>query len=182
MRFIYRNNDIGFRKWAFSYIKEAEQIVNTFPILKPFSGIFYKEKQKEYEESLKVLNEYNSLLLRLDEEETIIFKRTIVRNERINNIKDSKVSLIRKNIFEKWQAICFKKEKPRIKRIDSKALGTKLKEIRNKNFLTVTAVANALKIAPSTLRNYELGNRTITLNTLYGLSQIYGVSVETLII
>ncbi|MFA7059176.1 MAG: helix-turn-helix transcriptional regulator [Bacilli bacterium] len=178
MKFIYRNNEIGFRRWAFTYIKEAERIVEMFPLYGRSSEKFYKEKQKEYEDAVRVLYEYNSLLLWLDEEETDIFQRAIVKNKIISDIKGSRVFLLIENVFKKWQTICFKNKKTRIKRIDNKAIGRKLKDIRNENFLTVTAVADALKIAPSTLRNYELGNRTISLNALYGLSQIYGVSIE----
>lgn len=177
MRFIYRNNEIGFRKWAFTYIKEAKRIVEMFPRYGRFSGSYYEEKQKEYEEATQVLNEYKSLLLWLDEEETDIFNRVIIKNQIINDLDRTKVFLISENIFKKWQAICFQNNKVQIKKIDNKTLGTKLRKIRELNFMTVTAVADALKIAPSTLRNYELGNRTITLNVLYGLAQIYDISI-----
>lgn len=181
MKFIYRNNEIGFDKWKHTYIREAERIVEMFPHLGRFNGSYYQERQKEYEDAVKILSEYESLLLWLDEEETLIFKRSMEGNGIIVNINRSKIPLIHKNIFNKWQAICFKTKKLRIKRIDDKTLGTELKKIREINFLTVTAVSEALEIAPSTLRNYELGNRTISLNVLYGLSQIYYVSFEKLI-
>lgn len=182
MKFTYRNNRIGFDKWKHTYIKEAVRIVEMFPHFGRFSGSYYQEKQKEYEDAIKVLNEYKSLLLWLDVEETLIFKSSMEGNGIIVNFNRRKISLIHKNIFNKWQAICFKNKKLRIKKIDDKALGTELRKIRELNFLTVTAVAEALEIAPSTLRNYELGNRTISLNVLYGLSQIYHISLEEFII
>lgn len=181
MKFIYRNNEIGFDKWKHTYIREAERIVEMFPHLGRFSGSYYQERQKEYEDAVKILSEYESLLLWLDEEETFIFKRSMEGSVVVVNFNSNKVSLIHKNIFNKWQDICFINKKLRINKIDDKALGTELRRIRELNFLTVTAVANALEITPSTLRNYELANRTISLNVLYGLSQIYHVSFEKLI-
>jgi len=181
MRFIYRNNEIGFKKWASSYIAEAERIVQIFPNYKHLSESFYKEKQKEYKEALKVLDEYKSLLLLLNIEEMEIFKRAIVRNEIIDNINKTKVVLIKESLFKKWQIVCFKNKQSQIIKINNKALGDELKRLRAQRYLSVTSVANALNIDPSTLRNYELGHRTISLNALYGLSQIYNVEIEKLI-
>ncbi|MFA7010250.1 MAG: helix-turn-helix transcriptional regulator [Bacilli bacterium] len=181
MRFIYRNNEVGFKKWASSYISKAEVIVDIFPMYKHLSERFYREKQEEYKEALKVLDEYMSFLLLLSLEEREIFNRSIVRNEIIDDINKTKVRLIKESLFKKWQMVCFKNKQNRIKVINDKALGAELRSLRVQNFLSVTAVADALNIDPSTLRNYELGHRTISLNVLYGLSQIYDVSIEKLI-
>lgn len=53
MKFIYRNNEIGFHKWKHTYIKEAKRIVEMFPRFGRFSGSYYQEKQKEYEDADK---------------------------------------------------------------------------------------------------------------------------------
>lgn len=182
MIFLYRNNEIGFRKWATTYIRKAEQIVNMFSMYKPLNENYYNEKQKEYKEAVKVLNEFNSLLLLLNNEELDFFERAIVKNGIIDDINKNKVFLIKEIIFKKWQSICFKNNKLRISKIDNKSLGNELKRLRTYYSLSVTAVANALGIKPGTLRNYELGNRTISVNTLYGLAQIYHVDIEKLLL
>lgn len=181
MKFIYRNNEVGFKIWAAVYIEAAERIVTQFPFYKRFRESFYQEKQQEYKEALKVLNEYKSFMLLLDEEEKSVFERTIMRNEIINDINGTRVFLIKPILFQKWEMVCFKNKKTRIKKIDNKALGSELRRLREINYLSVTAVANALGIDPSTLRNYELGNRTISTNALYGLAQIYNVGIDKII-
>lgn len=51
-------------------------------------------------------------------------------------------------------------------------LRNELKRLRAYYFISATAEANALGIELGTLRNYEIGNRTISANTSYGLAQI----------
>jgi len=62
-----------------------------------------------------------------------------------------------------------------------KKLGAVLKKLWTEKGYTVGGVADQLRINESILRNYELGNRLPRIHILYGLSQIYKLSVDDII-
>jgi transcriptional regulator with XRE-family HTH domain len=60
-------------------------------------------------------------------------------------------------------------------------LGADIKKQRTETGYTVGGVADQIRINESTIRNYEHGNRLPRIDILYGLSQIYKLSVDDII-
>ena len=56
-----------------------------------------------------------------------------------------------------------------------------LKELRKRNMLTQSEVANMLNITPQAYANYERGDRTPDIMTCKKLAAIFGVSLEVLL-
>lgn len=58
---------------------------------------------------------------------------------------------------------------------------TTLKSLREENKKTLAEVASVLKIAVSTLSNYEQGIRTIDLRLVIPLAKLFNVAAEDII-
>ena len=67
-----------------------------------------------------------------------------------------------------------------IKTFDKK-LGNILKTIRSKNNLSQQDVADRLRLSRSAISCYEVGKRTIDVETLFKLCDIYNVDVNEIL-
>ncbi len=56
-----------------------------------------------------------------------------------------------------------------------------IRELRLSHNDTLRILAKQLNVTPQTLNNYELGNRTLPISILYGISCIYNVSMDVLL-
>lgn len=56
-----------------------------------------------------------------------------------------------------------------------------LRELRLQNKMTLKEVAYCLKVGTSTVSNYEQGTRTISLEPILTLADLYGETAETII-
>jgi repressor LexA len=56
-----------------------------------------------------------------------------------------------------------------------------LAELLKKKKLTQAELAKAVKLAPSTIANYEIGRRTPNLQTAKKIARVLGVRVDTII-
>lgn len=176
MNFFFRNNTTDFYKWCKSYVKYSETIVKNF---EKHNSWYNYVSPDEYHEALRIQRQYTVLVASINEEENRILESIINRND--ENMSDNRQYSLKQDIFEKWQVICFPKKKPRIKTIDKFLLGHKLREYRIYEGMSVAKVAGILGISEKRLYDYEEGKRLANLNVLYGLSQVYGVSIDEIL-
>ena len=62
-----------------------------------------------------------------------------------------------------------------------KILSKRLKELRIENNYSQQEIANLLEIAQVTYSHYELGRRSVTIQNLVKIAQIYNVSTDYLL-
>ena len=65
--------------------------------------------------------------------------------------------------------------------LDGKALGSRLKEIREKNSITQSQLAEYLKVDQSYISKFESGQRQISMVSLEKLAHLFGLPVESLL-
>ncbi|HRX65970.1 MULTISPECIES: helix-turn-helix transcriptional regulator [unclassified Mesotoga] len=62
-----------------------------------------------------------------------------------------------------------------------KALGTKLRELREKNSITQSQIAEYLKVDQSYISKFESGQRQLSMLSLEKLAHLFGLPVESLL-
>lgn len=60
-------------------------------------------------------------------------------------------------------------------------IGMKIKELRNKKNITVTQIADALKVSEQAIYKYEANKAEPSLSSLMKLAEIFGISVTSLL-
>ena len=83
--------------------------------------------------------------------------------------------------MKNWSQICFPKHKLKLKSISKKEVGKAIKNQRLYHNMSLKFVADLLKISESTLKSYETGTRLTRLDVIYGLSQIFNMTIDDLI-
>lgn len=86
------------------------------------------------------------------------------------------------NIYHNWQEICFPKNNITVKTITKQEIGERIKAIRLQQGYTRALVADVIGVSETTLNAYENGDRLLRLDVAYQLAQIYGTTVDKLII
>ena len=175
--FYFRPNQTDFPKWCSEYVPRALSCVKTFEEYNDFTTLAWG--REEYHEALKIKRQYEVLCAALTEPQRILLEKMIHR--RNNDGRDPITFANYKEIFTLWKEICFPKGKPQIHTIDTEFLGKILREQRMRCGMSAALVSELLQIAPATLYAYETGTRPVKLNVLYGMSQLYDVSIDELI-
>ncbi len=84
-------------------------------------------------------------------------------------------------IMKSWSQIDFPKHKPKLKSIDKIETGKSIKKQRLYHNMSLKVVENLLNICEATLKSYESGTRLTRLDEMYGLSQIYNMTIDDFI-
>ena len=175
--FIFGNNEKDFKKWCRISISRARTIIDRY---EKHSFIYDYTPDKTYYAALSILRQYIVLKHALNPEQQDILDYCLIEGDAYPfDIRRERA--LTRYIFSLWQEICFNKKKPILKQIDYVFLGHHLRLLRNNRSLTVQRVARMLNISVKTLYDYESGVRAISLNALYGLSQIYETSIDRII-
>lgn len=175
MKYYFRNSETDFFRWCTHYVKESLKIVEMYE--NPNLCYHYILSEK-YHEALKIKRQYNVLCCAINDEQKQILENIINREPNPYTIR---AGSLQSDIFEKWQEICFPNNKNAIKQLDSYLLGRHLREIRINKGFTVAKVSGILNISPKRIYDYETGTRLINLNILYGLTQIYEISIDQML-
>ncbi|MBQ7542518.1 MAG: helix-turn-helix transcriptional regulator [Clostridia bacterium] len=176
-QYYFRSNDVDFRKWCRYYVGDALRQIYSIETAKNVTHLVLY--QNEYHEALRIKRQYEVLRASLTDSQRELLDR--LRRGTDYDLRNPETNYDYWEIFHNWQEICFPKSKPRIKTIDDVLLGRILWEQRLRCDLSAAQVSELLHIAPGTLYAYEHGTRPIKLNTLYGMSQMYGISIDELI-
>jgi hypothetical protein len=173
----FRNNETDFWNWCRHYLRRANSIVRTYD--KIGSADYRIKNIRQYNEAKEVLEQYEILKYSLTEEQNQLLEKSLINNEsfRYNIRTFNNIDVIMKS----WSHICFPKNKPKIKSIDKKEIGKSIKKQRLYHEMSLKFVANLLNVSEETLKSYETGARLVRFDVIYGLSQIYGVSIDDLI-
>ena len=67
-----------------------------------------------------------------------------------------------------------------IKKLDEKIVSRNVRRMINESSLTMEDIANLLDVTPRLLYYWQNGKRVPNIQNLYGLSQLFNVSIETL--
>ena len=179
MSFYLRNNQTDFYKWCKKYIPRARYIIRSFESGR-VSHLYYSEEYEEYQEALKIMRQYHTLIYSLTEEQQAFFIDCMVGDKKYeyNKIPYKHYSSL---IYKHWQEICFPNGKGQTKTIDAVQLGVVLKAARERAGLTRTQVSDLLNINIKTLNTYENGTRIVKLEVLYRMSQLYKTSIDEII-
>ena len=174
-RFIFRHTTADFRKWCHEYVGLAFSIVQTY---ERWPELFQKE---EYEEAKKICRQYKVLLVSLNNYEREMLESKIVKKQVIHySVREEWMAFL--NIYHNWQEICFPKKNITVKTITKQEIGERIKAIRLQHGYTRALVADVIGISEATLKAYENGDRLLRLDVAYQLAQIYGTTVDKLII
>jgi len=181
MRFMFRKSRSGFDKWRRYHIEDARDLVRTHDTLLPNAHLYHQYDKDGLDRARIILNQYEGLSLSLTKIEKRVLDEYLINRKIIQDMNKNYLHQIIDVIYDKWILICFPDEDVYLKNIKAKKLGAVLKKLRTEKGYTVGGVADQLRINESTLRNYELGNRLPRIDILYGLSQIYKLSVDDII-
>ena len=174
-RFIFRPTTADFRKWCKEYVGLAISIVRAYERWPELS------KKEDYEEAKKICRQYKVLLASLEKQDRAIFERMLMSNKAIHfSKKEERVAF--NNAFRNWQEICFPGQRSPISTITKEQIGTRIKAFRVQYGYTRKFVADLIGISDATLKAYENGDRLLRLDVAYQLAQIYGLTVDELII
>jgi DNA-binding XRE family transcriptional regulator len=88
---------------------------------------------------------------------------------------------IRLEVFKKWSAIVMPSDVIYVHEIDNFKLGSLLKERRIELNLTSIEISSFIGISNNAFRNYEKGLRTIPLNVLYALCELYKLNIKEIL-
>jgi len=173
----FRNNETDFWNWCRHYLRRAKSVIKVYDSIESTS---YRIKNiKSYKETKEILEQYEVLKCSLSDEQNLLLEESLINNKSFKyNIKTfNNIDEIMRN----WSQICFPKHKPKIKSIDKKEIGKSIKDQRLYHGMSLKFVANLLSVSEATLKSYETGTRLPRLDVIYGLSQIYNMTIDDLI-
>lgn len=174
----FRNNETDFWKWCRHYLRNAKSIINSYDSI--VSTDYRINNIKKYKEAKEILEQYEILKCSLSDEQNELLEKSLINNEELkynfktfNNLDE---------IMKNWSRICFPKHKLKLKSIDKVKIGKSIKEQRLYHDMSLKFVADLLNISEATLKGYEMGTRLVRLDVVYGLSQIYNMTIDELIL
>lgn len=173
----FRNNETDFWNWCRHYLRRAKSVIKVYDSIESTS---YRIKNiKSYKEAKEIMEQYEVLKCSLSDEQILLLEESLINNKifkynikTFNNIDE---------IMRNWSRICFPKHKLKLKSIDKKEIGKAIKHQRLYHGMSLKFVANLLSISGATLKSYETGTRLPRLDVIYGLSQIYNMTIDDLI-
>lgn len=175
---LFRNNETDFWKWCRHYLRNAKSIINSYDSI--VSTDYRINNIKKYKEAKEILEQYEILKCSLSDEQNELLEKSLINNEELkcnfrtfNNLDE---------IMNNWSRICFPKHKLKLKSIDKVKIGKSIKEQRLYHDMSLKFVADLLNISEATLKGYEMGTRLVRLDVVYGLSQIYNMTIDELIL
>lgn len=136
---------------------------------------------KEKEVSQQLLDEYSLFIDELDEVERAVLLAYVYDKPIPPSMNEISYERIKIKVFKKW---CFKFMNDNliyVHELDVKKLGELLREARRKKYLSANNVAEFLGITESSIRNYEIGRRTPSINVLYALCELYEIDIKHII-
>jgi len=83
-------------------------------------------------------------------------------------------------IIRNWSRICFPKYNLKLKSISKIEVCKAIKNQRLYHDMSLKFVADLLNISEASLKSYEKGIRLARLDVIYGLSQIYNMTIDDL--
>jgi len=173
----FRNNETDFWKWCRHYLKQAKYVIKVYDNIE---NTDYRIKNiKQYKDAKEIIEQYEVLKYSLTEEQNQLLEKSLINNESFkydirtfNNIDE---------IMRNWSQICFPKHKLKLKSISKIEVGKAIKNQRLYHDMSLKFVADLLNISQATLKSYESGTRLARLDVIYGLSQIYNMTIDDLI-
>ena len=175
---LFRNNETDFWKWCRHYLRNAKSIINSYDSI--VSTDYRINNIKKYKEAKEILEQYEILKCSLSDEQNELLEKSLINNEELkynfktfNNIDE---------IMRNWSQICFPKHKLKLKSISKIEVGKAIKNLRLYHDMSLKFVADLLNISQPTLKSYETGTRLARLDVIYGLSQIYNIPIDKLIL
>ena len=173
----FRNNETDFWNWCRHYLRRAKSVIKAYDSIDSTS---YRIKNiRKYKEAKEILEQYEILKYSLSDEQNQLLEKSLINNEELKYNFDTFNNL--DEIMRNWSRICFPKHKHKLKSIDKKEIGKAIKHQRLYHGMSLKFVANLLNISEATLKSYESGTRFVRLDVIYGLSQIYNMTIDDLI-
>lgn len=177
IKVFFRNNESNFSKWCRHYVRRAKAIIRYHDNINDVN--FLIRNKYQYNEAKVIIKQYEVLKCSLSAEQNELLEKYFIKNEHMDyNYKNFNIQT---EIISNWSKICFPKHKPKIKTIDKQEIGKVIKEQRLFHCYTLKYVADLLQLSEATLKSYEEGTRLVRLDVIYGLAQIYDISVNELI-
>ena len=136
---------------------------------------------KEKEVSQQLLDEYLLFIDELDEVERAVLLAYVYDKPIPPSMNEISYERIKIKVFKKW---CFKFMNDNliyVHELDVVKLGKIIKEAREKKYYSINSVAEFLGLTESSLRNYESGRRTPSINVLYALCELYDIKIVGII-
>lgn len=174
--YFFRKNETDFYTWCKKYVKQSYAFVEYYE--KNYDKYWFKGSREEYFESVKIVRQYEVLKASLTLPEQDYLERYLVGNEAH---EWERHDYCQNEIYANWLEICFPKDKSQIKKIDALSLGKAIKLLRMERNMSISKVAGILEISETTLRSYENGRAMLRTDVLYGLAQIYRITLEEII-
>jgi DNA-binding XRE family transcriptional regulator len=172
---LFQPTTANFRKWCHEHVGLAFGIVQSYeqnPLL---------IDEGEYKAAKKICRQYKVLLASLEKKERQIFENKIMKNKAIrHSVKEERVAF--SIIFKNWKEICFPGAKYKLRTITKEQSGSKLQSFRISSGYTRKQIADIIGISEPTLKAYESGERMLRLDVAYQLAQIYGTTIDHLIL
>lgn len=136
---------------------------------------------KEIADSKLILKQYDELeaLCNAVEKEVLCSPRAPYGL--ISGMKVESFERIRLEVFKKWAAIVMPSDVIYVHEIDNFKLGSLLKERRVELNHTSIEISSFIGISNNAFRNYEKGLRTIPLNVLYALCELYKLDIKEML-
>lgn len=174
--YYFRANETDFFKWCRHYVRRAIETVESFE--NGTDNMYGYQIEEDYYEALAIYRQYIVLYGALPPICRDYLDLYLIGNEARPYYKTSAVY---DEIYTTWKEVCFPKGGSMVKKVDYFSLGHVLRMIRVKKGLHARQVAELVGISQKTIYDYETGARCISLNALYGMAQIFEISVDELI-
>jgi len=140
-----------------------------------------KSLMNERDRATKYLREYDEFIGELNNVELLVLKHIVKYNNRIKGMSQDRYSKIKMDIYFKWCRKFMPFDLVYVHEIDSLKLALELKRGREEASFSRKSVAGFLVISESSMKMYEIGERTPKLNVLYALCELYGVDLNQVI-
>ncbi|MFH2117238.1 MAG: helix-turn-helix transcriptional regulator [Bacillota bacterium] len=172
----FRNNETDFWKWCRHHLKRAKSIIKAYDKIE--STDYSIKNIKQYKDAKEIVEQYEVLKCSLTEEQNQLLEKSLINNESFTyNIKTfNNIDEIMRN----WSRICFPKHNLKLKSITKIEVSKAIKNQRLYHDMSLKFVADLLSISEATLKSYETGTRLERLDVIYGLSQIYNMTIDDL--
>ena len=176
-RTFFRNNQTDFFIWCNRYVPDALRTVDSNEKGHDnYYGPYVTEL--EYYDALEIVHQYVVIQAAISLDALIMLEDYLIpgRSYDYNN----KNHALADEIYHTWQEVCFPKNRPKLKELDSFMIGHRLRIARKENNISAQKAADLVGINPKTLYAYEEGHRMVKLEVLYKLLQIYDITMEEL--
>lgn len=172
-----RNNETDFWNWCRQYLRRAKSVIKAYDNIE---NTDYRIKNiKQYKDAKEILEQYEVLKCSLSDDQNQLLEKSLINNKELKHNFETFNHI--DEIMRNWSRICFPKHRLKLKSIDKVKIGKAIKNQRLYHGMSLKFLAELLYISESTLKSYEIGARLVRLDVMYGLSQIFNMTIDNLI-